>query len=198
MFSLTMSKQIEVSILGEVSSPANSTTTKGECSLESQSVHSGYSQSTLLPVPSNSSDKLDEVRLAGSELAEVTDTSDSLSAGSGSAVSVIDSMQLDGLDTITTGTVQMTSTPISNCTSSQISCWELIKDCDAWLNQNSWLSNTSQELNDRLVLGQRHSLTKKDQHTQTNNTQLEQLVDGLEQLTKQLRIIVALQDTTPF
>ena len=117
-----MSEHIEVLILGEVSSPANSTITKVECSLESQSVHSVYSQSTSLSVPSNSSDKFDEVGLAGSELAEVTDASDSLLADSGSAVSVIDSMRLDGLDIITTGIVQMTSTLISNHTSSQISC----------------------------------------------------------------------------
>ncbi len=44
----------------------------------------------------------------------------------------------------------------------------------------------------KLILGQRHSLIKKYQYTQRNNTQLEQLVDGLEQLVKQLGIVVTL------
>ncbi len=78
-------------------------------------------------MPFDSSDKLDEMGVASSGLTDVADTSDSFSADSGSAVSVLDSMQLDGLDSMTAGTVQMTSTPKSNYTSLQISVKSSLK-----------------------------------------------------------------------
>ncbi len=176
--------------------------------LVSQSVSFGYMQSTSLPVASDGPDDLDEVDPAGLErtvaagtdigiAVSVLDLSD-LELHSVSEIEV-DLVQLDRSDSIVHHDAQMTSTPVSNHTSSQISCQELIEDCDAWLNQNSQLSDTctSQKLNDQLVLDQRGSPVKVDQSTQASNHQLEQLADSLEQLTHQLRTVIAVQDTSP-
>ncbi len=170
-----MSKHIEVSSSsGEVSLPVNSATKAGLL-IESQ-VSVGHMQSTSLPVALDGPDDIDEVDPGSAELTVATGTN------IGSAVSVLDlsdpelhSVQLDRSDSIVHYAVQMTSTPVSNHTSSQISYQELIEDCDTWLNQNSQLSDTctSQKLNDQLVLDQRGALLKVDQSTQASNHQLE-------------------------
>ena len=203
-----MSKHIEMSSSsGEVALPVNSAT-KAECLIKLQSVYFGHMQSTSLPAASDGPNDIYEVDPGSSELTVATDTD------IGIAVLVldlsdpelhlmseseVDLVQLGGSDSIVHHAVQMTSTPVSNHTSLQISCQELIEDCDTWLNQNSQLSDTctSQKLNDQLVLDQRGALLKVDQSTQASNHQLEQLADGLEQLTHQLRTVIAVQDTSP-
>ncbi len=134
-------------------------------------------QSTSLPAASDDPDEVDPGSLERTVAAgtnsgiavSVLDLSD-LELHSVSAIEV-DLVQLNRSDSIVHHAVQMTSTPVSNHTSLQISCQELIEDCDAWLNQNSQLSDTctSQKLNNQLVLDQRGALLKVDQSTQASN-----------------------------
>ena len=107
------------------------------------------------------------------------------------------SVQLDRSDSIVHHVVHMTSTPVTNHTSSQTSFQEHIEDFDAWLDQEFQLSDTctSQKINDQLVLDQKGSPVKVDQCTQASNHQLEQLADSLELLTCQLKTVIAVQNT---